>query len=74
MSTFADRFKVEGGDLTRLTEQVRSLISPLYVFMMGSNFVSRIAFKEAAKNPQDKFLPFWFLSRMANCPGTVWQI
>ncbi|MBN3897972.1 MAG: DUF4328 domain-containing protein [Nostoc sp. NOS(2021)] len=57
LSTFADRFKVEGDDFTRLSEQVRSLITPLYVFMMGSNFVNRIA----AKNPQDKFLPFWFL-------------
>lgn len=57
LSTFADRFKVEGDDFTRLSEQVRSLITPLYVFMMGSNFVNRIA----AKNPQDKFLAFWFL-------------
>ncbi|MEH2378256.1 MAG: hypothetical protein V7K27_05025 [Nostoc sp.] len=61
LSTFADRFKVEGDDFTPLSEQVRSLINPLYIFMMGSNFVNRIAFKEAAKNPQDKFLPFWFL-------------
>ncbi|MEH2282758.1 MAG: DUF4328 domain-containing protein [Nostoc sp.] len=58
LSTFADRFKVEGDDLTRLSEQVRSLITPLYCFMIGSNFVTRIA---AAKNPQDKFLPIWFL-------------
>ncbi|MBN3872748.1 MAG: DUF4328 domain-containing protein [Nostoc sp. JL33] len=61
LSTFADRFKVEGDDFTRLSEQVRSLISPLYGFMIGSNVLNRIAFQEAAKNPQDKFLPFWFL-------------
>ncbi|MBN3879203.1 MULTISPECIES: DUF4328 domain-containing protein [unclassified Nostoc] len=61
LSTFADRFKLEGGELTRLSEEVRMSIGPLYGFMMGSNFVNRIAFQEAAKNPQDQFLPFWFL-------------
>ncbi|MEH1938780.1 MAG: DUF4328 domain-containing protein [Nostoc sp.] len=61
LSTFADRFKVEGGDLTSLSEEVRSLIGPLYGFMIGSNILNRIALKEAVKNPEDEFLPFWFL-------------
>jgi hypothetical protein len=61
LSTFADRFKGEGGDLTSLSEKVRSLIAPLYGLMIGSNTVGRIAFTEAAKNPNDKFLPVWFL-------------
>ena len=61
LSTFADRFKGEGEDLTRLSEQVRSLIGPLYGCMIGSNLVNRLAFTEAVKNPEDKFLPFWFL-------------
>ncbi|MBD2247189.1 DUF4328 domain-containing protein [Nostoc sp. FACHB-888] len=61
LSTFADRFKGEGDDLTNLSDQVRSLIGPLYGFMIGSNFVNRIAFQEVAKNPQDNFLPFWSL-------------
>ncbi|QHG18472.1 DUF4328 domain-containing protein [Nostoc sp. ATCC 53789] len=61
LSTFADRFKGEGEDLTRLSEQVRSLIGPLYGFMIGSNLLNRLAFTEAVKNPEDKFLPFWFL-------------
>ncbi|ACC81050.1 DUF4328 domain-containing protein [Nostoc punctiforme] len=61
LSTFADRFKAEGGDLTRLSEQVRSLIGPLYGFMIGSNVLNRIALRIAVKNPQDEFLPFWFL-------------
>ncbi|WP_414567373.1 DUF4328 domain-containing protein [Nostoc sp. CCY 9925] len=61
LSTFADRFKGEGGDLTSLSEKVRSLIAPLYGFMIGSNAVGRIAFTQAAKNPEDKFLPIWFL-------------
>ncbi|MEH1865016.1 MAG: DUF4328 domain-containing protein [Nostoc sp.] len=61
LSTFADRFKGEGEDLTRLSEQVRSLIGPLYGCMIGSNLVNRLAFTEAIKNPEDKFLPFWFL-------------
>ncbi|PHJ61423.1 hypothetical protein VF14_30620 [Nostoc linckia z18] len=61
LSTFADRFKDEGGDLTSLSEKVRSLIAPLYGLMIGSNTVGRIAFTEAAKNPNDKFLPVWFL-------------
>jgi hypothetical protein len=61
LSTFADRFKGEGEDLTRLSEQVRSLIGPLYGFMIGSNLLNRLAFTEVVKNPEDKFLPFWFL-------------
>ncbi len=61
LSTFADRFKGEGGDLTSLSEKVRSLIAPLYGLMIGSNAVGRIAFTQAAKNPDDKFLPVWFL-------------
>ncbi|MFN6515984.1 MAG: DUF4328 domain-containing protein [Nostoc sp. CreGUA01] len=61
LSTFADRFKGEGGDLTSLSEKVRSLIAPLYGLMIGSNAVGRIAFTQAAKNPEDKFLPVWFL-------------
>ncbi|MBE8991264.1 hypothetical protein [Nostoc sp. LEGE 12450] len=61
MSTFADRFKGEGEDLTRLSKQVRSLIGPLYGCMIGSNLLNRLAFTEAVKNPEDKFLPFWFL-------------
>ncbi|QLE51233.1 DUF4328 domain-containing protein [Nostoc sp. C057] len=61
LSTFADRFKGEGEDLTRLSEQVRSLIGPLYGCMIGSNLLNRLAFTEAVKNPEDKFLPFWFL-------------
>jgi hypothetical protein len=61
LSTFADGFKNEGGDLTSLSEKVRSLIAPLYGLMIGSNTVGRIAFTEAAKNPNDKFLPVWFL-------------
>ncbi|MCF2147031.1 DUF4328 domain-containing protein [Desmonostoc muscorum LEGE 12446] len=61
LSTFADRFQGEGGDLTSLSEKVRSLIAPLYGFIIGSNALNRIAFTEAAKNPEDKFLPIWFL-------------
>ncbi|QMS87974.1 DUF4328 domain-containing protein [Nostoc edaphicum CCNP1411] len=61
LSTFADRFKAEGDDLTRLSEQVRLLIGPLYGFMIGSNLVTRMALTESFKNPENQFLPFWFL-------------
>ncbi|MDZ8188923.1 MAG: DUF4328 domain-containing protein [Nostoc sp. ChiSLP02] len=61
LSTFADRFKGEGGDLTSLSEKVRGLIAPLYTFMIGSNFVNRIAMRQAAKNPEDRFVPIYFL-------------
>ncbi|WP_392531526.1 DUF4328 domain-containing protein [Nostoc sp. C117] len=61
LSTFAERFKVEGGDLTALSEEVRSLIAPLYGFIIGSNALNRIALTQAVKNPDDKFLPVWFL-------------
>lgn len=58
--TFAAKFKEEGGDLIRSSEQVRSLIEPLYGFMIGSRFMNRVVF-EASKNPDDKFLPLWIL-------------
>ncbi|MBD2297366.1 DUF4328 domain-containing protein [Nostoc sp. FACHB-87] len=60
LSTFADKFKPEGGDLTSAGEQVRSLIAPLYGFMIGSRAVNRIVF-DAYKHPEDKFLPVWLL-------------
>jgi Domain of unknown function (DUF4328) len=60
LSTFAEKFQVEGGDLTSSSEQVKSLIAPLYGFMIGSRALSRIVF-EAAKNPEDKFMPVWLL-------------
>ncbi|BBD62164.1 hypothetical protein NIES2109_50020 [Nostoc sp. HK-01] len=60
LSTFAEKFQAEGGDLTSLSERVRSLIAPLYCFMIGSRALNRIVF-EASKNPGDKFLPVWFL-------------
>jgi len=58
--TFAEKFQEEGGDLTRSSEQVRSLIAPLYGFMIGSRFMNRIVF-EGYKNPGDKLLPLWLL-------------
>lgn len=61
LSTFAEKFKLEGGNLERLSEQVRSLIGPLYGFMIGRNVLNRVIITETAKNPQDTFLPFWFL-------------
>ncbi|BAZ29788.1 hypothetical protein NIES4074_22350 [Cylindrospermum sp. NIES-4074] len=61
LTTFADKFKVEGGDLTRLGEQVRGLIAPLYGFTIGLNVVNRIVFTKVTQSPEDNFLPVWIL-------------
>lgn len=74
LSTFADRFKPEGGDLTSLGEKVRSAIGLLYALTFGSNTIARFVFNEIRKNPDSASLPFWYLLSGAVDVGLVYVL
>jgi hypothetical protein len=61
LSTFANQFQEEGGDLTELSKQIRSLIAPLYSCVILSNVLGRITFSEITRNPENTILPVLYL-------------
>ncbi len=74
LSTFADNLKPEGGDLTSLSEDVRSSIAPLYALTFISNGLGRMVFNEAVKNPESNTIAFWSLASNAADIGLVYVL
>ena len=61
LSTFADKFRPEGGDLTSFSEEVRASIGLLYGFTIVSQALTRFLLKESFNNPQNESLTVWYL-------------
>ncbi|MBF2006589.1 MAG: hypothetical protein IGS49_14255 [Chlorogloeopsis fritschii C42_A2020_084] len=61
LSTFRESFHKEGGDLTSLSEKLKTLIPLLYAFTASSNVLGRLVFSNVSKNPQGQIPPLLLL-------------
>lgn len=74
LSTFANKFKLEGADLNSLGKKVSYLIIPLYVLTFSSNAIGRLMPIEITNNPNSASLPFLYLLSGAVNAGLVYVL
>jgi hypothetical protein len=74
INTFADRLKPEGGDLTDLSTQIRSLIPPVYAFILTTSVWNRVISQASNKSPEGESLAWMFLVAAVLEVGTAYVL